>query len=386
MLVCYNEVVSKTYIKGVTLMSHLTKVQQWLAENDYDIAYVSDYKNIQYFTGFGSDPIERVLALFIFPDKDPFIFAPALEVEAVKEVGWKYPVYSYLDHENPFALIKDHILQTAGNPVKWAIEKGNLTVERYEAFKQQFPSADFTGNISPLIEQEKLYKTPADIELLKVAGKWADFAFEVGFNALAQDKTEQDIVAEIEYALKKKGILHMSFDTIVQSGANAADPHGAPKADKIRPNELCLFDLGTVYKGFVSDASRTVAFGQIDAKSKEIYDVCLEAQLTAQAAAKPGMTAAQLDKIARDVIDKAGYGQYFIHRLGHGMGQSDHEFPSIMEGNNMELEPGMCFSIEPGIYIPGVAGVRIEDCVYVTDTGVEPFTHYPKDLITLPVK
>lgn len=367
-------------------MSHLTKVQQWLAENNYDIAYVSDYKNIQYFTGFGSDPIERVLALFIFPDKDPFIFAPALEVEAVKEVGWKYPVYGYLDHENPFALIKDHILQTAGNPVKWAIEKGNLTVERYEAFKQQFPSADFTGNISPLIEQEKLYKTPADIELLKVTGKWADFAFEVGFNALAQDKTEQDIVAEIEYALKKKGILHMSFDTIVQSGANAADPHGAPKADKIRPNELCLFDLGTVYKGFVSDASRTVAFGQIDAKSKEIYDVCLEAQLTAQAAAKPGMTAAQLDKIARDVIDKAGYGQYFIHRLGHGMGQSDHEFPSIMEGNNMELEPGMCFSIEPGIYIPGVAGVRIEDCVYVTDTGVEPFTHYPKDLITLPVK
>ena len=98
------------------------------------------------------------------------------------------------------------------------------------------------------------------------------------------------------------------------------------------------------------------------------------------------MTAAQLDKIARDVIDKAGYGQYFIHRLGHGMGQSDHEFPSIMEGNNMELEPGMCFSIEPGIYIPGVAGVRIEDCVYVTDTGVEPFTHYPKELITLPVK
>lgn len=367
-------------------MSHIAKVQQWLADNNYEIGYISDYKNIQYFTGFGSDPIERVLALFIFPDKDPFIFAPALEVEAVKGAGWKYPVYGYLDHEDPFALIKDHIVKLAGTPQKWAIEKGNLTVERFEAFKQQFPDASFTGNLTPLIEHEKLYKTPADIELLKVAGKWADFAFEVGFNALAQDKTEQDIVAEIEYALKKKGILHMSFDTIVQSGANAADPHGAPKADKIRPNELCLFDLGTVYKGFVSDASRTVAFGEIDAKSKEIYDVCLEAQLTAQAAAKPGMTAASLDKIARDVITKAGYGQYFIHRLGHGMGQSDHEFPSIMEGNDMQLEPGMCFSIEPGIYIPGFAGVRIEDCVYVTDTGVEPFTHYPKDLITLPLK
>ncbi|MCP0886279.1 Xaa-Pro peptidase family protein [Ligilactobacillus sp. WILCCON 0076] len=367
-------------------MSHITKVQEWLADNSYDIAYISDYKNIQYLTGFGSDPIERVLALFIFPDKDPFIFAPALEVEAVKETGWKFPVYGYLDHEDPFLLIKNHIANLISDPQKWAIEKGNLTVTRYEAIKQQFPNAEFTGNLTPVIEHEKLFKTAAEIELLKVAGKWADYAFEVGFNSLSTARTEQDVVAEIEYALKKKGILHMSFDTIVQSGANAADPHGAPKADNIKANELCLFDLGTVYSGYVSDASRTVAFGQIDAKSKEIYDVCLEAQLTAQAAAKPGITAAQLDKIARDIITKAGYGQYFIHRLGHGMGQSDHEFPSIMEGNDMVLKPGMCFSIEPGIYVPGFSGVRIEDCVYITDTGANSFTHSSKELRMLPIK
>ena len=177
----------------------------------------------------------------------------------------------------------------------------------------------------------------------------------------------------------------MSFDTIIQSGANAADPHGAPKEDTIKPNELTLFDLGTVYKGYISDASRTVAFGEIDDKLKDIYNVCLEAQLTAQNAAKPGMTAEELDKIARDVITKAGYGEYFIHRLGHGMGQSEHEFPSIMEGNKMELVPGMCFSIEPGIYIPNYAGVRIEDCVYVTDNGVKSFTHTSKELQIIPL-
>lgn len=132
----------------------------------------------------------------------------------------------------------------------------------------------------------------------------------------------------------------------------------------------------------MSDATRTVAFGKPDAKSLEIHKVCLEANLTAQAAIKPGITAAELDKIARDVITKAGYGEYFIHRLGHGIGTSEHEFPSIMEGNDMIIKPGMCFSIEPGIYIPGVAGVRIEDCVHVTETGSEAFTHMTKELQT----
>lgn len=368
------------------MMSHLTAVQNWLADNNYDVAYVSDWKNIEYFTSFSSDPMERVLGLFIFPDKEPFIFAPALEVESVKKAGWKYPVYGYLDHENPFELIKNHIEERVHNPKRWAVEKGNLTVARDEAIKKQYPEAEFIGNLTPFIENEKLIKSADEIQKLIVAGDWADFAFEVGFNALAQNKTEQDIVAEIEYALKKKGIMHMSFDTIVQSGANAADPHGAPTNQLIQPNTLCLFDLGVVYDGYISDASRTVAFGEVNDKAKEIYQVCLEAQLTAQAAAKPGMRAEELDKIARDIITKAGYGEYFTHRLGHGMGQSEHEFPSIMEGNKMELQPGMCFSIEPGIYIPGVAGVRIEDCVYVTENGVKPFTHTPKELRTLPLK
>lgn len=172
----------------------------------------------------------------------------------------------------------------------------------------------------------------------------------------------------------------MSFDTIVQAGANAANPHGGPEKIPLKKDELVLFDLGTVHNGYISDASRTVAFGQPDDKSLDIYKVDLEAQYAAMDAAKPGITAAELDKVARDIIDKAGYGEYFIHRLGHGMGTSEHEFPSIMEGNDMVLKPGMCFSIEPGIYIPNVAGVRIEDCVYITEDGCEPFTHTSKEL------
>lgn len=366
-------------------MSHLENAQNWLAQNGFDAGYVSNWKNVQYFTGFGSDPFERTLALFIFPDKDPFIFAPALEVEAVKASGWKYPVYGYLDHEDPYALIKDHIVSLKKDPKNWALEKDDLSVARFEALRKQFPSAHFDGNLSPFIEREKLFKTPEEIELLKTAGKWADVAFEAGFKVLSTKRTEQDVAAEIEYTMKKNGILHMSFDTIVQSGPNAADPHGEPKKTLIMPHQLCLFDLGVDYKGYMSDASRTVAFGTVSDKEKEIYRVCLEAQLAAQDAARPGMKAFELDKIARDIITKAGYGEYFIHRLGHGIGQSDHEFPSIMEGNDLVLEPSMCFSIEPGIYVPGVAGVRIEDCVYLTENGNEPFTHTPKELQIIPL-
>lgn len=362
------------------MKKQLIALQEYLAQNGLDAAYISSPEDINYFTGFYSDPVERILALLVFPDKDPFMFAPQLEVEAAKDAGWDKDVFGYLDHEDPFALMAGHIKDVAGSPVNWGIEKDNMSVQKLEALRQQFPDAKFPVNLSRYMENAKLIKTPEEIAELKAAGDEADYAFSVAFKAIKEGRTEQEVVAEIEYAMMKKGVMHMSFDTIVQAGANAANPHGGPENTPIKRDELILFDLGTVHNGYISDASRTVAFGQPDAKSLDIYKVDLEAQYAAMDAAKPGITAAELDKVARDIITKAGYGEYFIHRLGHGMGASEHEFPSIMEGNDMELKPGMCFSIEPGIYIPNVAGVRIEDCVYITEDGCEPFTHTSKEL------
>lgn len=175
----------------------------------------------------------------------------------------------------------------------------------------------------------------------------------------------------------------MSFETMVLTGDNAASPHGVPGNQKVKRNELVLFDLGVEHNGYVSDVTRTVAFGNPGEKAKEIYDIVLRANEAAIAAIKPGVTASELDKIARDIITDAGYGAYFNHRLGHGIGTSVHEYPSIMEGNDLVIQEGMCFSIEPGIYVPGVAGVRIEDCVYVTKDGCEVFTHTPKTYLTV---
>ncbi|MFT8337709.1 M24 family metallopeptidase [Schleiferilactobacillus harbinensis] len=367
-------------------MSHLEQLQHWITEQHVDAAYISDPTDINYFTGFYSEPEERVLALFVFPDAAPFLFTPALSVEAVKKAGWTGDVYGYLDQEDPFALIAAHIKERSRTNHAWAIEKDVLPFGRYEAIQREFPDAVFPADASRFIEQLKLIKSPAEIALMEAAGREADECFRVGFDALRTGITEQGVVAEINYAMMKQGVMHMSFDTIVQAGVNAADPHGEPTAAQVAPNELVLFDLGTNHQGYMSDASRTVAYGEPTAKQKEIFDVCLEAQLTAMDAVKPGLTAAELDKIARDIITKAGYGEYFIHRLGHGIGTSTHEFPSIMAGNEMVLQPGMCFSIEPGIYIPGVAGVRIEDCVHVTETGGVPFTHTDKELQVIPVR
>lgn len=361
-------------------MPKLEEFQKWVQENNLDVAYVSDFKNIEYFTGFSSDPIERILGLFVFPDHEPFIFAPALEVEVIREIGWPYPVYGYLDHEKPYDKIAKLIKEINPNPTKWGIEKENLTIERFDEIKSHFENVTVKSNLTNEINRLRLIKTPKEIEALKAAGKEADFALETAYNAVKVDKTEAEVAAELEYKLKKNGVMDMSFDTLIQAGAHAANPHGATDMNKIENNELVLFDLGTVHDGYISDVSRTIAVGELNEKQQDIFDTCLKAQLKAQAAVKPGVKASEIDKIARDVIEAAGYGEYFIHRAGHGMGLGEHEFPSIMEGNDLLLEEGMCFSIEPGIYIPDVAGVRIEDCVHVTADGCEPFTNTTKEL------
>lgn len=173
----------------------------------------------------------------------------------------------------------------------------------------------------------------------------------------------------------------MSFDTMVLTGNNAANPHGIPSTNKIENDALLLFDLGVETLGYTSDMTRTVAVGKPDQFKQDIYNLTLEAHMAAVNMIKPGVTASEIDYAARSVIEKAGYGEYFNHRLGHGLGMSVHEFPSIMEGNDLVIKEGMCFSVEPGIYIPGKVGVRIEDCGYVTETGFELFTKTPKELL-----
>ncbi len=358
----------------------IADLKNWMHQEKIDFTYISDPGHIAYFSGYESEPHERVLALFIAADDQSFLFTPALEVEDAEKSSWTYPVYGYLDSENPWEKIAALLnKRTQGTP-RFALEKQALSLARFDQLKTYFPASDFSHDVTPLIEKLQLIKTEPEIQRLLEAGSWADVAFEIGFKAIQAGVAEQEFVAEIEYQLKRQGIRSMSFDTLVLTGKNGASPHGVPGETKIEPHDLVLFDLGVVHNGYCSDATRTVSYLEPSDFQKEIYGIVLEAQLAATEAVKPGVTAGELDDIARGVITKAGYGEYFNHRLGHGIGTTVHEYPSLVHGNDLVIEEGMCFSIEPGIYIPGKVGVRIEDCLHVTKTGSEPFTKTTKEL------
>jgi len=344
-------------------MTKLNQIRCFLENEKKDAAIISDPVTIHYLTGFYSDPHERQMFLFVFTDQEPLLFVPALEVErASSTVG--FPVVGYVDSENPWQKIKATLPVEAVKAV--AVEFDNLILTKYHGLKTVFEQAEFT-NLTPFIQRMRLIKSADEIQKMLVAGQYADKAVNIGFDNISLNKTETGY--------------EMSFETMVLTGNNAANPHGIPGANKIENNALLLFDLGCMVNGYASDMTRTVAVGQPDQFKKDIYHLTLEAQKTALDFIKPGVTAHEVDRAARQVIEKAGYGEYFNHRLGHGIGMDVHEFPSIMEGNDMVIEEGMCFSVEPGIYIPGKVGVRIEDCGYVTKNGFELFTETSKDLL-----
>jgi Xaa-Pro dipeptidase len=218
---------------------------------------------------------------------------------------------------------------------------------------------------------------------MKRAVRIVEDVLRAGVAQVKPGVTEIELVAELEYQMKKLGAQGPSFDTMVLSGAKSALPHGKPDTTKVGAGELLLFDLGVYAEGYVSDITRTFAVGDISDEMKRIYGAVLEGNLRGIEAIRPGVSFGSLDRAARESIEAAGYGPYFNHRLGHGIGMDIHEYPSIHGRNEELLLAGMTFTVEPGIYVPSVGGVRIEDNVLVTADGVEVLTSFPKELTVI---
>lgn len=360
-------------------MNKITQLKNFLNEFDIDAAFITNPDNVFYVSGFKSNPHERLLGVMVFKDAEPFLICPKMEMPDAKNAGWEGEIVGHADTDDAMELLHRTAAGRAEAFKKMAIEKSHMTVDRYEALAKLFEGAEFIA-LDNKINSMRVVKDEAELQILREAAELADYAIEVGARTLREGITEIEVMTEIELALKKRGVTHMSFDTTVLSGPKAASPHGKTGDRKIQKGDLVLFDLGVVHKGYCSDITRTLAFGEPNEEQKEVYQVVLQAELAAVDAVKPGVTAAQLDQASRQVIEAAGYGQFFTHRLGHGLGVSVHEFPSLHGGNHMMMETGMVFTIEPGIYVPGKVGVRIEDDVAVTENGVEVLTKYPKEL------
>lgn len=363
-------------------MRKIEQIQQFLQNENLDAAFITTPANVFYFTGFDSDPHERLLGVMVFQRDEPFVICPLMEVPDVQSAGWSLQAVGHADTEDAWDVVKKTVEERGLSLSSIAIEKSHLTVERLERINELFPGAT-TSRLDEQLNTMRVIKDEEELAYLRKAAELADYAIEVGCNEIAEGKTELEIQMAIEFEMKKKGVQKMSFNTTVLSGPKTASPHGIPGDRKIQQGDFVLFDLGVVYNGYCSDITRTVAFGEPTEAKREIYEAVKQAEQAAVDLVRPGVKAMALDKAARDVITEAGYGEYFTHRLGHGLGISVHEYPSITGTNEMELAEGMVFTIEPGIYHPDITGVRIEDDVAVTADGVEVLTKFPKELIII---
>ena len=361
------------------MKQRIEQLKNWLKEENIDAAFINSTENVFYLTNFHTDPHERLMGLFVFPEAEPFVVLPRMEVRQIKDAGWSHEVIGYSDHENPWEFIKEAIQSRSIPGSRVAFENEVVTYGRSQAFLNIFDAPQIV-NVEDKLNQMRLVKDEKEIEIMRRAAKMADFGVEVGVSALQEGVTEMEVLAKIEYELKKKGIREMSFSTMVLFGEKAGDPHGNPGDRKLRAGDLVLFDLGVVLEGYTSDITRTVAYKSVTEKQKEIYDTVLKAELASLEASKPGNRIGDLDQIARDIINDAGYGDYFPHRIGHGLGINVHEFPSMSHLNDGILKEGMTYTIEPGIYVPEIGGVRIEDDVLITNDGWVTLTNYPKEL------
>lgn len=365
-------------------MTKISQLKDYMRSNDVSLIFSDNPDTVAYYTDYFSNPHERLLALVVFNSKTVLI-VPKLEENEARQSSSVDKVVGYKDDENPWETLEKLVKANGLMVTSVGIETDQLVVDRYYQLRHLFPDAVYRS-ITSDVQNQKVIKSEKEIALMHEAGQLADAALQTGMNELKTGITETEVVAAIEFEMKKRGVSDMSFDTMVLFGDHAASPHGTPGDRQLKPGELVLFDLGVVWKGYTSDVTRTVAYGEVDDEIKAIYSVVLEAQLAAQNGVKPGMTADEVDKSARDIITKEGFGDYFTHRLGHGLGQSVHEFPDIAPGSETVLQKGMCFSIEPGIYIANKAGIRIEDCVTLTDEGAVPFTATSKEWTVVPVK
>jgi Xaa-Pro dipeptidase len=333
-----------------------------LAELGADYFFTASCPAFGYLTGLGTGyPSERLVAVIIARDGSANSICPAFEVSRLVELGLP-GIHPWEEHEDPFAIAHDIIGKTP-NPT--VLVEGRLWFDWLLRLKAGVPGATFKSG-SQLVHDLRMHKTPEELDLMGRACDVTEKAIHLALSRLQIGITEKEFGKVIARAYEECGV---TSGALVQSGPNSAIPHGAPKDRRIEDSDVLLIDTGCQIEGYASDITRTYVINHCSERFREIYNIVLAAQGAGIAAARPGNTCEHMDFAARRVIEDAGYGRYFTHRLGHGIGLEVHEEPYLVKGNKRVLEPGMTFTVEPGIYVEGEFGVRIEDDVVITDTG-----------------
>jgi Xaa-Pro aminopeptidase len=353
------------------LNKRLQNLKELMRKKNIEAFVIYKPVNVTYITGFtGDDSVALVTH-----DKAIFITDGRYTEQAQKEVK----DFEVIEHKTGIKEVLKEYIKTLG--IKKLAFEESISYGQYRELKE-FLEIELIPQAN-LVETLRMVKDEEEIENIKKAQNITDKAFEYLLNFIKVGMTEKEVALELEYFMKKQGAEDLSFDTIVASGKRSSLPHGKASEKVIEKGDFVTIDFGCKVNGYCSDMTRTIVMGKANEKQKEIYNIVLEAQQKAIANLKAGLTSKEADLLARSVIEEKGYGKYFSHSLGHGVGLEVHEAPSLSFKKEEILKEGAIVTVEPGIYIPYFGGVRIEDMVLLKEDGVINLTKSSKYLIEL---
>jgi Xaa-Pro dipeptidase len=363
--------------------NRLTKLMEQAGDRGFDVVALVPGPNLFYLTGLSFHLSERPVVVFLPVNKTPAIVVPAFEAVKVESTSIEMDVFPYTDEEGYTGAFKNACVALGLTERTIGAEAFKMRLVEAQLLEQYAPGCRLVPAEDALAEL-RMRKDEHELEQMRRAIAISEAALRTTMQRARAGATEKEIAANLVVEMLQGGGEGLSFPPIVVAGANAALPHATPSERPIQPGETIVIDFGTTVGGYAADITRTFVFGELEPELARVYEVVKAANSAGRAAVRPGVTAEEVDQAARAVIEEAGYGEYFNHRTGHGLGLETHEPPYIVAGNKQTLEPGMTFTVEPGVYLPGRGGVRVEDDVVVTADGVESLTTFKRELISLP--
>ncbi len=358
--------------------ARMRRAESAAAAAGLDGVLVAPGPDLVWLTGYRPVETERLTMLVLRPGEDPVLVVPALEAPDAARAAPALALRDWTDGQDPYAAAVSLLGPAGGGTGRYAVSD-NTWAMHLLGLQQRLPDTGYVS-LTESLPMLRAVKDAAELDRLAAAGAAADATFEEIRKVPFAGRRETDVAADLAELLRRFGHSQVDF-TIVASGPNGANPHHEPGARTIERGDMVVLDFGGLKDGYGSDTSRTVHVGEPDAEERRVHDIVRAAQEEGCRAVRPGAACQDVDRAARAVIDEAGYGAYFVHRTGHGIGVTTHEPPYMVEGEERPLVPGMCFSVEPGIYLPGRFGVRIEDIVTVTEDGGRRLNTTSRELV-----
>jgi Xaa-Pro aminopeptidase len=365
----------------------IAKLVQLLHEHHQDAAAVVPGAGLRYLLGLTLHSSERLTLLLLPADGGPACMVlPALELERVRAAAPALRLYPWTDAEGPDAALQqaaEQVFLTENAPAI-AVEHVAMRVMELRALEHVLPELR-TTDLTPLLARLRMVKDQHELAAMEEAARIVEAALHSILPHIRPGMTERRLAALWSQEMLSAGAESESFPCIVASGPNSANPHHANSDRAFQEGDMIILDGGAMYQGYASDITRTVALGEPGPRARQVYQLVQAANAAGRAAVRPGASGEEIDHAARQVIEDGGYGAYFVHRTGHGLGMECHEAPNIVAGSTQPLAIGTTFTVEPGVYLPGEVGVRIEDDMLVTEQGGRSLTTFERDLLVLPL-